>query len=190
VSTSINERALSLLGMGIQQEKVASALGVTPSYISQLIADEDFARQVTELKFQQLSKHTTRDMNYDTIEDKLQEKLLKSLPLLIRPQDILGAIKIVNGASRRGVDTTDDLVTKANIVQLNMPVQIVQEFTTNINNQVIKAGDQSLITMQSSDLRKKVEDTTAPKTIEHSPTAPIEEEENNKKESTIESLNI
>lgn len=161
MSNSINERALSLLGSGVQAEKVASALGVTPSYVSQLLSDEDFATQVTQLRYENLSKHTQRDATYDDLEEQLQAKLMKSVPLLIRPAEILAAIKIVNGAKRRGVDSSTESIVQNNIVQLNMPVQIIQKFTTNIKNQVIQAGDQSLLTMQSSDLRKKVEEAPA-----------------------------
>ncbi len=43
-TTNLNqERALEFLGQGLGPEVVASALGVTVSYISQLISDENFA---------------------------------------------------------------------------------------------------------------------------------------------------
>jgi len=156
MGTSINERALSLLGAGVPQENVASAVGVTPGYISQLLSDENFAKQVVQLKFEALSKHTERDASYDALEDSLIAKLGKSLPLIIRPADILGAIRIINGAKRRGHDSPDSLVSQSNIVSITMPTQIIQQFTTNIANQVIKTGEQDLRTMASGDLLKKV----------------------------------
>jgi len=155
--TGTAERALSLLGSGVPQEAAASALGVTPSYISQLLANEDFAAAVTEKRFEILTKHNDRDAGYDEIEDKLIDKLKKSLPLLLRPADILGAIRVINGANRRGQDSQDSLITNQNIVQLTMPVQIVQQFTTNIHNQVVKTGEQDLLTIHSGDLLKQTE---------------------------------
>ena len=155
MSTNIAERAVSLLGAGVPQEVVASALGVTPGYISQLLSNENFAAEVTNLKFVSLTKNNARDKSYNEVEDQLIEKLKRSLPLIIRPETILGALKVVNGATRRGHDATANLIDKQNIVQILLPVQIIQKFTTNINNQVIKAGDKDLITIQSSELLKK-----------------------------------
>ena len=151
-------RALELLGSGVPQEACASALGVTASYISQLLSDTAFATEVTKRKYELLSAHTERDANYDLLEDDLIEKLNKAKHLMFRPADILAAIKVINGARRRGTDSRDSIITQQNIVEITMPVQIIQEFTTNIKNQVIKTGDQDLITIQSGDLLKGVEE--------------------------------
>jgi len=150
-------RALELLGSNVPQEAVASALGVTASYVTQLLSDENFAAAVTKLKYEALQEHTARDSAYDSLEDTLLTKLERAMPLMMRPADILGAIKVINGAKRRGLDSKESLVTQQNIVSIVMPVQIVQEFTTNTMNQVVKAGEQDLITIQSGDLRKQVE---------------------------------
>lgn len=154
---SLIGRALELLGSGVPQEAVASTLGVQPSYISQLLSDSNFAEKVTQLKYVALSKHTARDEQYDTIEDSLLSKLDSALPLMLRPTDIVGALKMINGAKRRGLDSKESIVAQQNIVELTMPTMIVQNFTTNINNQVIKAGDQDLVTIQSDILLKETE---------------------------------
>ena len=154
VMGSVAGRALELLGSGVPQEAVASALGVTPSYISQLLSDSEFAAKVTEKKYALLSKHTERDAKYDLLEDDLIEKLDKAKNLMFRPADILAAIKVINGAKRRGTDSQNSIVTQQNIVEITMPTQIIQQFTTNIVNQVVKVGDQDLITIQSGDLLK------------------------------------
>ena len=155
-------RAMELLGSGVPQEAAASALGVTPSYISQLLSDDNFATAVSQLKYEALSKHTARDAKYDDMEDELLDRLDRVKGLMMRPADILGALKVINGAKRRGTDSKDSIIAKQNIVEITMPTQIVQQFTTNITNQVIKAGDQDLITIQSDALLKTVEQTKLP----------------------------
>jgi hypothetical protein len=55
-----------------------------------------------------------------------------------------------------------------------MPVQIVQKFTTNISNQVIQAGEQSLLTMPSGDLLKQVEEVSTIPAIESNTETNIE----------------
>lgn len=157
VSSSIEDRALHLLGAGVEQEAVASALGVTASRISQLLADDHFSSKVSELRYASLTEHNLRDGKYDKLEDRLLDKLDKALPLLVKPESILKAVTIVNGAKRRGHTTTNQVTNNQNIVNLILPSVITQKFTTNIDNQVIKAGNQDLLTMASGNLLEQVE---------------------------------
>lgn len=156
ITSSVEERALKLLGAGITQEQVAGALGVTAGRITQLLSDPEFSAEVTRLRCATLQSHTARDGTYDSLEDKLLVKLEKALPMLIRPADILKAITVVNGAKRRGVDAVPTSAANVNVVNLMLPTSIVQKFAVNVNNQVIQAGDQNLLTMTSSDLLKSV----------------------------------
>lgn len=157
-STSVEERALSLLGAGVAAESVASALGVTGGYISQLLADDVFATQVATLRYENLQKHNLRDDSYDDIEDRLLEKLSASLGLMFKPETLLKAISVVNAAKRRGQATPEQVVNNQTVVQLVLPAVIAQRFSVNINNQVTRAGDQELHTIPSSNLLKQVED--------------------------------
>jgi transcriptional regulator with XRE-family HTH domain len=157
VTSSTEEKALALLGAGIQQEAVAAAIGVTPARISQLLSDKSFADKVARLRYDALQKHNARDLKYDTLEDRLLDKLDKSLPLLIRPESILNAMRIVNAAKRRGAQVQQTNTQEAKIVQLIVPTFIAQQFSVNMNNQVIKAGSQELLTMQASQLLKQFE---------------------------------
>jgi len=170
-------RALELLGSGVPQESVASALGVTPSYISQLLSDRDFAAEVTRRKYEALTKHTERDAKYDGLEDTLLARLKNSTSLLFKPLDIMRALKVVNEAKRRGTDSKESIIAQQNIVEITMPTQIVQQFTTNIVNQVVKAGDQDLTTIQSNELLKSIESPHPEAYLDAPPEseAPVEE---------------
>lgn len=158
-SSTVSTRALSLLGHGIGPEQVASALGVTTSYISQLISNENFSSQVAELRFQNLSKHNERDSQYDSIEDTLIEKMKDLIPFMMRPMEVLKAIQIINGAKRRGASAPESITNQQTIVQINLPAITVTKFTTNIQNQVIQAGQQELLTIQSGALLKEVKES-------------------------------
>lgn len=152
VMNSTEERAVSLLGSGLPPETVAASLGISASRISQLLSDENFAARVAELRYQNLAKHNARDSSYDSLEDDLLVRLRDCLPLMHRPMEILKAIQIINAAKRRGQSTTESITEKQAIISLTIPVQIINKFQTNLQNQVIKAGDQSLLTMQSGTL--------------------------------------
>lgn len=159
-TSSVEEKALALLGSGVAAEQVASALGVSPGRISQLLAEETFSQAVAGLRYDALQQHNKRDDRYDRLEDTLMDKLDKAMPLLIRPGDIINALTKVNNATRRGQSAPTQVNNQQNIVTLVMPTIIVDKFTTNAQNQVTSAGDQDLSTMASGNLLKQVEDAT------------------------------
>jgi hypothetical protein len=160
LDTSTESRALTLLGSGIPPETVAATLGVSASRISQLLSTTEFAAQVAELRFSNLQKHNERDSYYDEMEDKLLERMKDCLPLMMRPMEILKAIQIINAAKRRGASAPDAITAQQTIVSLTVPIQIIQKFQTTQNKQVTHAGEQELVTMQSSTLLKEIQDVT------------------------------
>lgn len=154
--TTAESRALALLGNGIGPEQVAQAVGLTASRISQLLSDEHFAAQVAELRFEALSRHNERDSAYDSLEDELIEKMRDCLPLMVRPQEVLRAIQVINAAKRRGFSAPTNITEQHTIINLIMPTSILSEFSINANNQVVQAGDQPLVTIQSGTLLNKI----------------------------------
>lgn len=152
--TGTEERALTLLGNGVGPEQVASALGVSVSRISQLLSEPEFAAQVAEKRFYNLQAHNERDSRYDSLEDSLLERLQDCLPLMMRPMEILKAIQVINAAKRRGQSAPEQITNQNTVINLVMPTQIINKFQvqTNIHNQVVQAGSQDLLTIQSSTL--------------------------------------
>ena len=145
-------RALELLGQGLGTEVVAAAVGVSASRISQLLADPEFSLKVSELRYENLAKHNARDNSYDAIEDTLVAKLKDQIPMMFQPMQVLKAIQVINSAKRRGTSAPESITRQNEVVSLIMPTQIIQNFTTNISNQVVKAGEQDLITVQSGSM--------------------------------------
>jgi predicted transcriptional regulator len=156
INTSTESRALSLLGAGVSPTQVAAALGITESRVSQLISQPEFAAQVAELRFSTLSKHNERDSKYDSMEDNLLKRLEDCLPLMVRPLEILKAIQVINAAKRRGQSTPDNIVQQQTVINLTLPTQIINKFSLNAQNQVVQAGEQELLTLQSSTLLSKI----------------------------------
>lgn len=168
--SSLEQKAVTLLGAGINSEAVAAALGVTPARISQLLSEKYFADKVSKLRYDNLQKHNKRDEKYNSLEDKLLDKLERAVPLMLRPETILKAVTVVNNAKRRGQDSSVGASTQKNITNIIVPKKIVQKFTTNINNQVVVAGSQKLVTMQSGELLSRVEKVNKERELlEHDP---------------------
>lgn len=151
--TSQESRALELLGQGIGPEQTASAVGLSVSRISQLLSDPEFSAQVAEKRFHNLQKHNQRDDAYDTMEDKLLKKLENCLGFMHKPMEILRAIQVINAAKRRGASAPDQITQQQTVVSLTMPVTVVNQFKLDGNRQVLEAGQQTLITAQSSHLQ-------------------------------------
>lgn len=156
-TTTTEERALSLLGQGVPPTAVANALGVDISRISQLLSDDTFALKVVEKKFEALSKNNERDGAIDSLEDQLLAKLKETMVFMTRPMEILKSFQILNAAKRRGQSNPEALTAKQTIVQLNIPQIVLNTFTSNIHNQIVQVGEQSLVTIPSSQLLKQAE---------------------------------
>lgn len=154
VLSSTEQRALDLLGQGIEPVIVASAVGVSEARISQLISDPYFSAKVYELRYKTLAKHAKRDNAYDALEEELQEKLKDCLPLMMRPMEILAAIRVINQAKRRSGQLNPSGQTQAPVIALTLPINIINQFRLDSNNQVIQAGQQALITVQSGNMKK------------------------------------
>lgn len=146
-------RALDLLGKGVPPGQTAAALGITDSAISQLLSKPEFAEKVAELRYKNLLSYSERDNKADSLEDKLLRKLEDLTPFLMRPMEVARIYQIVNGAKRRGQSAPESIVAKQEVVQLIMPVTITNKFTVNSNNQVVQAGHQPLITVQSGSMQ-------------------------------------
>lgn len=182
----IKERAITLLGQNLDPSMVASAIGITPAYISQLISDPEFSARVAEIRFKTLASHTDRDRKYDSLEDRLLEKLENMLSFMVRPTEVLRAIATINAAKRRGAPMLEATsAAQQETIPLSLPHHIFQQFTAgvqniqvNINNQVIKVGDRDMITIQTKRLddllktKESIHDQNAnpPPTIEYSKT--------------------
>ena len=154
--TSVEDRAIELLGQGLGPETVAAAVGVTTSRISQLISDPNLAAKIAELRYTNLAKHNTRDAEYDAIEDKLLERLHDIVPLMYKPSEVLAAVRIINGAKRRGASTPEHITNQQTIVSITIPTTIASTFTRDINNQVVKVmegeTEKDILTIQSGSL--------------------------------------
>lgn len=150
--TITEDRAATLLGSGIKPEIVAASLGISHGRISQLLSDEQFATRVAELRYQNLAKHNERDDKADSLEDKILNRLEDELPIVHRPMELLKMYQVINNAKRRGASTPEAIVEKQSIVQLVVPIQIINKFQSNAQGQVITVGNQDLLTIQSGAL--------------------------------------
>lgn len=160
----MREKILNLLGKGLTPTLVATAVGCEVSYISQLLAEEDFAMQVAQLRCMNLEAATLRDEKWDSLEDQLLAKLEDVMPFMLKPRDILDALTRVNQAKRRGATSiAQPQIAQTTIVNLQLPMVALSRFQALVNNQneVVQVGDRPLINMPATTLMKSLEDRRA-----------------------------
>jgi len=157
------EQIKKMLGNGLSNEVVATAVGVHPSYISQLMSDKTFADDVIALRTQTLTDATSRDRSWDAIEDKLLDKFGTAVDtgMVWKPQDLLRALHVVNNAKRRGNPVQQTIAPNQVIVQLNLPTTIINKFKQNNLGEVVEVTTedgqtQTLVTMPSSALMQQL----------------------------------
>lgn len=153
------QKAIDLLGKGLPNKVVAAALGVTDSVISQYLAEPRFAEEVRVRRCEILETSADLDTRYDGLESKLLEKLESSLSLITRPRDVLNAIKVINGANRKGTSLPENSDPLGKVVTLTIPQVVQQRFNININNQVTEVQDgegnsNPLVTADAASIQK------------------------------------
>lgn len=156
VTTANEDRALSLLGSGTSAAQTASALGVTESYISQLLSRDDFSREVIKRKCEVLERHNKRDNKYDALEDTILDKMHEGIAMVFDPMKLARLLQVTNAAKRRGVGADSNVSQVTTSISLVLPQVIIEKFSANTYNQVIEAGDQQLITMQVGTLLERL----------------------------------
>jgi hypothetical protein len=163
---TVRERAAKLLGNGVEQEIVATALGVTPGYISQLLGESEFALEVSQLRLLNLENATERDGKYDTLEDKMLGRLEELEPYMTKPREVLGALQVLNRAVRRGVKPEQAPQVKQDVVVLQMPVVIQNKFVVNELNQVVAVGSKEVTERVGSNVLQDLTTITSKSLLE------------------------
>ena len=161
---SVNaEKIKELLGNGLSNDVVATAVGVHPSYISQLMADEEFSNQVVALRSQTLTDATTRDRSWDSLENKLLSQLHENVDnkMVYKTTDVTRVLALANAAKRRGASSSESMVTHQTVITLNLPTVVVNSYRKNIQGEVVEVTTpegktQTLVTMPAASLMHKL----------------------------------
>lgn len=152
VFTEQENKALQLLARDIKPGVVAQALGVTPAVISQYLSREEFSQELAHRKYTDLSIRAELDNKADNLQDKLLKQIADDVeyPEALNPMQRARLLSVIASIKRSNTGVETEVPATARVVELNLPKVLLQNVVVNINNQVIKAGNQSLLTIQSS----------------------------------------
>lgn len=157
----MDERIIELLSQGYDQTTVASAVGCTDGYISQLVADPQVREQIANARVGKLEKYVEHDDKLDEIEDLALRKMLALMPYCAKPRDAIAMFQAVNSAKRKAAaDNMPDAskATGAPIVQLNISGPAAVHFRLSGDKQVIEVEGRSMATMSASTLNGKLKE--------------------------------
>ena len=151
------ERIKLLLGYITDHTRVAHVAGCEVSYISQLMADPEFAEGVMLARIEQGEKTVGMDRKADELEDLLLDKLKRSIPMMFKPSEILRAYQIVNAAKRRvPLDTGNSGAGSGTVLTLRIPERTALKFKMDSAGEVIEIEGKPLVTMPSVQLLRKM----------------------------------
>lgn len=151
----MKERIIELLGNGIPQSIVAQAVGCDPSYISQLMQDEDVATKVALLKVEDIEESITVDNLIEDIE-LLALNRIKDNVQFAKPMDALRIFQGMNSAHKRTQESANIGVPTAPLVTINMPQAGVVAFRLSSDQQVVEIDGRSTATLPSKQLLKRL----------------------------------
>lgn len=159
----MREHLLHLLGdCNLTPVQAAQATGLSESYISQLMSEEEFKASVIERRSLKLTRHAEHDTNLDSMEATALERVKEVLPFM-KGRDALHAFQVLNGAKRRSAQVSQSATVSA-VVELDIPAAAKVHFKIEVGTaEVLEVEGRSLATLPSKRISEMHRELTAKK---------------------------
>ena len=165
----MEDRIVELLGAGAPQHVVAEAVGVDPSYISQLMQREEVAARVAELRLKKASEHVAHDSNITDLEKTALEKMAHLLPLQTDLMKVTRVFQVLNAAKKASdAALAQQASTPGTIVTLNFSAEAQVELKMTSNKEIVEINGRSMVPMPSHMVAQKLRDKKAAMLLAHS----------------------
>jgi len=159
----MKERIRNLLASGIKPAEISSIVGCSPSYISQLLKDEDFKKEVEALIIQNAQEKTEEehlDTRYQNLEHKILTNIENSLPEaelphLTRALEVIAKRQIERTKIKNPIPTAP--LVNITVAQIALPQHVLEApkpaIAVNEKNEIIAIDAKSLAPMSSEGVR-------------------------------------
>lgn len=163
---STADRIVSLLGQGYSQATVAAALGVTPSYVSQVAETPEVREEVSRLRVGKLQERVVDDETLETTERRALKLISDKMVFVKSPAEAANIFKILNNAKRKtAANAPENDAASIESVTIVLPKSAAAiHIQLNGNNQVIEVEGRSMAPLPSRalhNLRRPVEELPA-----------------------------
>lgn len=150
MASSTRERIVKLLGQNIQQSLVASAVGVTDSYISQLLTEEGVMEEIAHLKAAKLEEAVAQSDTIDDIKKLALSRISSTIAFAKSPLEAARVFQILDNAHRPNENPLGDSAG-VQIVQITLPRAGNSTIRIQLNeqNQVIDVEGRSMAPLPS-----------------------------------------
>lgn len=176
------ERIARLLSKGIKPGIVSKMVGCSPSYVSNLIADEDFRLVVSDLQAEDSESKSTEAEETAVLKDRysaLEHRVLDALEDKIAffgDRELIALMDRI-GARREKLAPPVALTTEiahldshgnpTKLVRISVPSICAPELTIGSNNEIIAIGSRSVSPMATTQIRELLEAHTTSKENDH-----------------------
>lgn len=153
MGTAVRDRAIRLLGRNIQQSVVAEAVGVTPSYITQLLEEPGVAEEVARLKAAELENAVEQADTIDAIKKAALQQIRGKLIFAKSPLEAARVFQILDNAKKITDNPSND--NGANqVISITLPKSMrgVVQLQLSADNQVIDVNGRSMAPLPSKAL--------------------------------------
>ena len=165
----MKHKIIDMLGAGVSPVQTALAIGVTEGYISQLLAQEDIATQVQELRATRATAHIDHDTALDTDEEVARKLVRRNLDNgFLKPMEALKHFQVLNAARRKTDVVGQTQVPTSTVVNLNIPTMATVQFKMTSDRQVIEIDSRSMATMPAREVTKLLREKKAVEMLEQS----------------------
>lgn len=172
-------KIVNYLAGGLSVQEVASIIGCTPAYISQLAQKDDFKSALQAARIDAVEKSDEEEVlenKYLGTENILLDTL-KATASMADFRDVAYALKVVSEAKdlkhKQKHPATQGQLNTVNIVQLQIPAHIVPEFKVNSQNEVESVGGKPMAPLSTEGVRNLFANLKLGNTIQQEPTNEI-----------------
>jgi hypothetical protein len=148
---STRDRVISLLGQGYSQSVVASACGVSASWVSQLVTEPDVHEEVMRLRTGQLTERVEADKTLDGLEARALKLVGDKMAFVRSPMEAAKIYATLNKATRKtATNSPENDSNSVQSVTITLPrAAAAIHIQLNQNNQVIEVEGRSMATLPS-----------------------------------------
>jgi hypothetical protein len=165
----MKEKIVEMLGAGVTPTQVALACGVSDSYISQLLADENIATEVAEKRTVRAAAFVESDASLDSDEEIARSAVRRNLDHgFLKPMETLRHFQVLNAARRKSDSHAGAQVPTSTVVQLNLPAAAAVQFRLTVDRQVIEVDGRSMTTMPAQRVTKMLREKKAQEMLQTS----------------------
>lgn len=149
-------KLLELMGAGIPPSAAAAAVGVDPSYVSQLLDTDEFRAALVEASAGRIQAALEHDNTVEGLEKKLLRVIEQKLPFVRNPMEAAKIFQILNNSKKRLVTGSDSSNANQGVqmVTIVLPKAAAVNIKVNTANQVIDVAGRTMAPLPSRELPK------------------------------------